>query len=101
MVLEPDTDACCPVQFQVFPGPPQGFYPADRFRVEVPRDAPFSSAAVDVADIGRKQLLVKKFLGRAVNQLRCLLILRASICGRFSVKRAEDADLVSPFSPSR
>ena len=57
------TDARGSVQPEVYPRPPQGFYTGDGFGVEVPLDAPLSSPAVDVADVGRQELFVQKLLG--------------------------------------
>jgi hypothetical protein len=63
VVLEPDTDTRRSVQLEVFPGPPQCFYPGDCFRMVVPLGAPFRGAAVDVADVRWQQLLVQEFFG--------------------------------------
>ena len=61
--LPPDTDAGGSVEPEVFPGPPQRFHAGDGFGVEVPLDAPFRGAAVDVADVGGQQLLVQELFG--------------------------------------
>lgn len=63
VVFEPDADAGGPVESEVFPGPPQRFHPRDNFRMEVPLGAPFSCAAVDVADVGGQQLFVQELFG--------------------------------------
>jgi hypothetical protein len=75
MVPPPHTHTCSSVQPEVFPSPPQRLYTGDCFRVEVPFDAPFCGAAVDVADVGGQQLLVQEFFGGAVDQLWLLLLL--------------------------
>ena len=63
VVFEPDADAGTSVESEVFPGPPQGFYPGDCFRVVVPLDAPFRGASVDVAEVRWQQLLVQELFG--------------------------------------
>jgi hypothetical protein len=74
VVFKPDAHAGGPVESEVFPGPPQRFHPGHSFRVEIPFDAPFCSAPIDIADVCREQLLVQELFGRAVDQLRWLLL---------------------------
>lgn len=63
VVSPPDADCGGSVESEVFPGPPERFDAGDYLWVEVPLDARFGGAAVDVPDVSGQQMLVPEFLG--------------------------------------